>query len=416
MADTLPAELGDRIIDFLHNDREALLACSLTCRRWLPAVRYHVWSHTRLERNRLLRFVNLIIDEPELASFISHLDMYDRSGSFRKRLGTLQPHNSAEFDLVMKVLPGLRTLQFQHTLVLDELADIAATNSTFCALEGLSFLNCDFETSDTAAKMLAVPSLTLKSITLCDPQLMSCRRSGALALASSIDWVPPVEVKPPTPQRLSLSSLSNTVMRGLFDWVSASATCLQLIIRNDVEASIAGTMLLSLGNVVTELDLIIDAHNNLAAVFSDAGFSLGCLQALRKCSLTINLREMFVSGNISVPWVSALLEQLASTSLKAITLKLRADTLEDLRALDSECGVREMNTVQFSDLEALDWGGLEDSANSGRLPSLQKIIVEGIGETRQFLSFMQVKHPMLRSMLQIRKVKMTVGMRKYNTF
>jgi hypothetical protein len=41
MIPTFPAELTDRIIDFLHSDKDALSSCSLVCKSWLPSSRYH---------------------------------------------------------------------------------------------------------------------------------------------------------------------------------------------------------------------------------------------------------------------------------------------------------------------------------------------------------------------------------------
>ncbi|SJL11125.1 uncharacterized protein ARMOST_14528 [Armillaria ostoyae] len=40
-----PPELFDRFIDFLHHDNEALKACSLVCRAWIPASRFHLFEH-----------------------------------------------------------------------------------------------------------------------------------------------------------------------------------------------------------------------------------------------------------------------------------------------------------------------------------------------------------------------------------
>ncbi|GJE93735.1 hypothetical protein PsYK624_098960 [Phanerochaete sordida] len=40
----IPQELLDRIIDFLHDERDALAACSLVHRRWLPASSLHLFS------------------------------------------------------------------------------------------------------------------------------------------------------------------------------------------------------------------------------------------------------------------------------------------------------------------------------------------------------------------------------------
>ncbi|KAG6864991.1 hypothetical protein C0991_005813 [Blastosporella zonata] len=39
----LPQELYERIIDHLHNHVLSLLACSLVCRAWVPASRYHLF-------------------------------------------------------------------------------------------------------------------------------------------------------------------------------------------------------------------------------------------------------------------------------------------------------------------------------------------------------------------------------------
>ena len=121
--------------------------------------------------------------------------------------------------------------------------------------------------------------------------------------------------------------------------------------------------------------------------------------------MTFNLREMFVPGNISLPWISASLQELTSSYLETIILKLRADNLEDLRALDSECGVREIHPVLFDDLEALDWSGLESSITTGRFPLLKAVIIEGRGSGLRFLSFMHVRHNALKSLLQLRTVQ-----------
>jgi hypothetical protein len=44
----IPPELSDRVIDFLHDDWSALKACSLACKAWLPASRFHLWNRVVL--------------------------------------------------------------------------------------------------------------------------------------------------------------------------------------------------------------------------------------------------------------------------------------------------------------------------------------------------------------------------------
>lgn len=113
---------------------------------------------------------------------------------------------------------------------------------------------------------------------------------------------------------------------------------------------------------------------------------------------------MFVAGNMSLPWITTILEQLSSTQLEEIILSIKADNLQDLRALDSECGVREIYPVQYSELEALDWEALGDLVVY-RLPNLRRFIIEGRGDPLYFLSFMSIQHPKLRGLLQLRTVK-----------
>src|ERR1700722_12200653 len=41
---TLPNEIQDHILDFLHDSKPALKACALVCRAWVPTSRYHLFS------------------------------------------------------------------------------------------------------------------------------------------------------------------------------------------------------------------------------------------------------------------------------------------------------------------------------------------------------------------------------------
>ncbi|KAJ7117716.1 CNH domain-containing protein [Mycena epipterygia] len=40
----LPTEIFERIIDFLHADKNALISCSTVCRSWFPTSRYHLYT------------------------------------------------------------------------------------------------------------------------------------------------------------------------------------------------------------------------------------------------------------------------------------------------------------------------------------------------------------------------------------
>jgi hypothetical protein len=72
----LPAELTDRAIDYLHSDKGALAACSLVCKTWLPASRYHFFQRIRvtLVNNNVDAFVELL-DSPASTFFMYALEL-----------------------------------------------------------------------------------------------------------------------------------------------------------------------------------------------------------------------------------------------------------------------------------------------------------------------------------------------------
>ncbi|KAJ6581795.1 CNH domain-containing protein [Mycena capillaripes] len=40
----LPTEIFERIVDFLHADKNSLISCSMVCRDWFPTSRYHLYT------------------------------------------------------------------------------------------------------------------------------------------------------------------------------------------------------------------------------------------------------------------------------------------------------------------------------------------------------------------------------------
>ena len=111
---------------------------------------------------------------------------------------------------------------------------------------------------------------------------------------------------------------------------------------------------------------------------------------------------MCVAGNRSLLSITTLLGQLTSHELQVIELIIMADNTEDLRALDSECGVRDVHPVRYDDLQALDWTTLEQTAATGGLPCLQMVTVEGSGCHLMFTSHMRALYPTLAQMLHLR--------------
>lgn len=73
-----PFELSDIVIDFLHNDHDSLRNCSLVCRGWIAASRYHHFATARLNARNGRKFVS-ISSSPyiTIAPYIRELDLFD---------------------------------------------------------------------------------------------------------------------------------------------------------------------------------------------------------------------------------------------------------------------------------------------------------------------------------------------------
>ncbi|KAF9650119.1 hypothetical protein BDM02DRAFT_3141572 [Thelephora ganbajun] len=70
----LPPELVDRIIDFLHDEPKALVACSLVAKSWTGTSRYHRFSSVRLIRNEdWARFQRLMKMSPTMVHYMRHI-------------------------------------------------------------------------------------------------------------------------------------------------------------------------------------------------------------------------------------------------------------------------------------------------------------------------------------------------------
>lgn len=138
-------------------------------------------------------------------------------------------------------------------------------------------------------------------------------------------------------------------------------------------------------------------------MFGDLEFSLGNLPNLRVCHLEFGLREMLVADNMSLPWINLLITQVSSPRLEEMSLRIKADNMEDLRALDSECGMRDVSVVDFDDLTILNWEQIGDVLDNAR--ALRRFIVEGQGDATRFLEAIQKRCPSLNNIMQPHKVQ-----------
>jgi len=121
--DKLCAELYDYIVDFLHNDEDALRACALVCRAWALASRYHLFYQLRLtgsgpsltrrgwtQDTACRRIFAAILSSPHLASYVNKLTIQEtnviRPSTYRWVSGEIT------FPQLLMKLTSLRALEF----------------------------------------------------------------------------------------------------------------------------------------------------------------------------------------------------------------------------------------------------------------------------------------------------------------
>jgi hypothetical protein len=107
---SIPQELVDIIIDYLHSDQDALCTCALVCKNWIPSSRFHLsvkTGHFNLMPHSYVEFLRLL-DAPSctLVPFLRHLviqDDRDHSSCFQAR----------EVSQLLRQLPALHSIYVQ---------------------------------------------------------------------------------------------------------------------------------------------------------------------------------------------------------------------------------------------------------------------------------------------------------------
>lgn len=109
----LAQELIDTIIDFLHADETSLKACSLTCKSFLFAARYHIFGDVTLAAHNFSRLVNLLDEAPHISTLVRHLAIHAPAGvtpGSRRQSTDEEIHLAQNLSSVTSRLQGVQSL------------------------------------------------------------------------------------------------------------------------------------------------------------------------------------------------------------------------------------------------------------------------------------------------------------------
>jgi hypothetical protein len=271
----LPTELTDAIIDHLHDDKPTLLNCSLVCRSWLDASRYHLFYSLRVRG-----------EHPEMG-FAAFLAFIDTTAHIRKYiqevclrgvggLAARPPEGRRVGPYIFAFL--LRTLPTLQSIILENVSwdkSLTASPEGYAvelwpltpskALQTLTFVRVVTE------EMLSLRVFRLNDILQILSSLQSLRALNLLGLTLELNSQ--ASMRPTFPENLKLEVMniqSNysrlqdaTALDAMHETMAKHLRKLSVACRNDEEALIVGNILRTIGPTLEELRL---DHSDMTAL------------------------------------------------------------------------------------------------------------------------------------------------------
>lgn len=159
MPTALPPEIYDIVLGFLHSDKDALQACSLTCKAWLPASRYHLFDKIVLAPSDVLAFLEYVDSSSSTVATIVRRLVVQRSVYSMMR-ALRNKHITPRADHLKAHFRGLRSLTLSEVFWGVLPSDIRYTLSELVAVTELNLHRVNFETLHQAVQFIsAFPAL-----------------------------------------------------------------------------------------------------------------------------------------------------------------------------------------------------------------------------------------------------------------
>jgi hypothetical protein len=150
----IPAELTDRIIDFLHSDKKTLATCALVCKSWIPSSRFHLFEKLHINHETTRTFMDLL---------------QSNNSTIEKYAQTLWILN---WKRMVQLAPYLdRFLAFKSLVITGTQSDMKETHADLClwfhGITNLDVMSFQFTNTNCFSRFLdAFPLLELLRINL----------------------------------------------------------------------------------------------------------------------------------------------------------------------------------------------------------------------------------------------------------
>lgn len=213
LQDRIPQEIWENVIDMLWDHRPTLLACALTCRRWLPRSRHRLFIIIHLcKAQQLDGFSKLLAVTPSVDDLVRDLVIYYTRENTAPRPFSLFP------ILLARKLTKVEHIQFE--------GDYSVPSPYLAPLPGYYFLSLSQFTSVTKLSLC-----TLRFATFAEIRRVICALPNLSELCCiHLIWnttgpVQPLARRPDrTPRLTSLRLDMRQGMTALADWFLSTAT------------------------------------------------------------------------------------------------------------------------------------------------------------------------------------------------
>lgn len=156
----LPTELTDSVIDHLYDDEPTLSACALTCRVWLPTVRFHRFRNVSLSCDATDRFHEVLLESPVVRTLVQTLEL---RGQLGWPLESPVWHGASYAFLAL--LPAVTEVKLVGVFFEDSVHDVFVT--TLMGLTRLTMYRCRFRSFHYFISLIgSFPSLHTLSLSL----------------------------------------------------------------------------------------------------------------------------------------------------------------------------------------------------------------------------------------------------------
>jgi len=374
----VPPELSDYIIDFLHDDRVTLKACSLVSQTWHPTARFHLFHKIYLRSLKSCKlYCQLLKSAPALGTFTREVSI-SNAGSVIGANNHLEDTQLQELGLLWSTISPWLTAAERLDISFLKIDGVFQTSlvQNLNTITEVSLQYCRFQSFPEFVRALH----SFPSLQSCTLRGLSWNDADALVGAT------PVGTAGVSLRLKKLILGRDLPLEAIVEWLVTQDVCKDLThfsgsCSSEPDALLLGDLIRSASTTLREMELdwYSSSYNDVHLPFD---FSIGSCHALEALAL-----HCPIALNSTVPWVTSLMDQVSSARLHTFRLEVRllgCLTALDWADLESRLLREELVKLRTVEVKLLVWhtaSGLSDGIREAVRRHLPVLHSKGILRT-----------------------------------